>query len=60
MAPLLALGAALFWGAGDFFGGLASRRAPVVLVLAASQLVGLAGVLVWLALAGDPAPHAAT
>ena len=56
MAPLLALGAALFWGAGDFFGGVASRRAPVLLVLAASQLVGLGGLVVWLVLSGDSHP----
>lgn len=56
MAPLLALSGAMLWGAGDFLGGLASRRAPVILVLAASQLVGLLGLVVWLVLSGDPMP----
>ena len=41
---LLALGASLSWGVGDFLGGLASRRMPVVTVLALSQGAGLVGV----------------
>ena len=55
MALLALLGAAS-WGAGDFLGGLASRRAPVLVVLAVSQALGLAGVAIWVALAGDPFP----
>lgn len=39
---LFGLGAALAWGAGDFGGGLASRRAPVFGVVLLSQLVGMA------------------
>ncbi|MGK2851343.1 MAG: EamA family transporter [Candidatus Limnocylindrales bacterium] len=39
---LFGLGAALAWGAGDFGGGLASRRAPLFGVVLLSQLVGLA------------------
>jgi drug/metabolite transporter (DMT)-like permease len=54
-AAVLALLGALSWGTGDFFGGLASRRAHVLTVLAVSQAVGLAGVATW-AVAGGAAP----
>jgi drug/metabolite transporter (DMT)-like permease len=47
MAALLALGGAVCWGAGDFLGGLAARRMAVIAVLAISQAIGLAGLLVW-------------
>ena len=56
MASLLALGGALSWGVGDFLGGIASRRIAVVTVLAVSQSVGLAGVLLWVWIARDPFP----
>ncbi|MEQ1898456.1 MAG: EamA family transporter [Vicinamibacterales bacterium] len=45
MTPhLLALASALLYGSGDFLGGLATRRAPVLLVVALGQAAGL-GVL---------------
>lgn len=56
MASLLALGGALSWGVGDFLGGLAARRVAVLTVLAISQAIGLAGVLLWVWLASDPFP----
>ena len=56
MAALLALSGALLWGAGDFLGGIASRRLAVLTVLAVSQAVGLAGVALWVWLAGEPFP----
>jgi len=56
VATLLALAAAALWGAGDFLGGLTTRRLPVLAVLLWSQLVGLAGLAVWVAIAGDDAP----
>ena len=56
MAALFALSGALLWGVGDFLGGITSRRIPVLTVLAFSQAVGLAGLAVWIALAGDPFP----
>ena len=56
MAALLALSGALLWGVGDFLGGFASRRLAVLAVLAISQGVGLAGLAVWVALAGHPFP----
>ena len=53
---MLALLGALSWGTGDFFGGLASRRAHVLTVLVLSQAVGLAGVAVWAVASGDSPP----
>jgi len=56
VAALLALGGALSWGVGDFLGGLAARRVAVLTVLAASQAIGLVGVLLWVVLTKDPFP----
>lgn len=56
MTALLALGGAFSWGVGDFLGGLAARRIAVVAVLAVSQAIGLAGVLLWVWVARDPFP----
>ena len=55
-AVLFALGAAALWGTGDFFGGLAARRTSVLIVLFWSQLVGLAGLVVWIALTDAAGP----
>src|SRR6187402_3415063 len=44
------------WGTGDFFGGLASRRAHVLTVLVVSQAVGLVGVAAWALASGDGPP----
>ena len=52
----LALLGASFWGVGDFFGGLASRRAHVLTVLALSQAAGLAGAATWVLLDGGARP----
>ena len=43
---LLALASALTWGAGDFFGGLATRQAKAVSTTLVSQFVGLIGLVV--------------
>lgn len=56
MASLLALAAALCWGAGDFLGGVVTRRLAVLTVLVVSQAVGLAGVVLWVLVAQDPVP----
>jgi len=41
VTPLLAVGAAAVYGAGDFFGGVATRRADPIHVGAISQIAGL-------------------
>lgn len=56
MAAALALCGALSWGFGDFLGGITARRLALLVVLAVSQTIGLAGVAVWVLLAGDPFP----
>ena len=54
MAVFLSVLTAALFGAGDFLGGLAGRRIRVIQVLAASHLVGLAGItLAALVLADD-------
>jgi len=44
MAVFLSLVAAVVFGTGDFFGGLAAKRAAVLYVVAGSHVVGLLGV----------------
>ncbi|MBA2332720.1 MAG: EamA family transporter [Actinobacteria bacterium] len=53
-AILLALGASLSYGVGDFLGGLTSRRAHVLAVLLISQAAGATAVAVWVVVASDP------
>jgi drug/metabolite transporter (DMT)-like permease len=55
-AAVFALLGAVSWGTGDFFGGLASRRAHVLTVLVVSQAVGLVGVGAWAIASGDAPP----
>lgn len=55
LAGLALLGAS-FWGIGDFFGGLASRRAHVLTVLSLSQAAGLVGAAAWALTSGDARP----
>jgi drug/metabolite transporter (DMT)-like permease len=55
MAVLLALCSAATYGVGDFFGGMAARRAPATAVVLWSHLVGLGLLLVaTFAISGDP------
>ena len=54
LAALLALGASLAWGAGDFTGGVKSRVLPVLTVLAVSQPFGLVVLGIAVAVRGTP------
>ena len=54
MTPLLlALGASLAWGVGDFFGPLVSRSVGVIPVLAWAQVGGVVGLLVAIGIRGE-------
>lgn len=55
MAAFLALLAAVAAGTSDFLGGLGSRRAPAVVITAASQLAGFGfAIVLALVVVGDP------
>ena len=56
LAILLALGASVCWGSGDFLGGLTTRRASLWAVVIGSQSVGLAGAAIVVTLLGRPWP----
>jgi drug/metabolite transporter (DMT)-like permease len=58
LGAALALLSAASWGTGDFFGGLATRRAHVLVALVATQVLGvlLAGSMV--VISGDQMPQA--
>jgi drug/metabolite transporter (DMT)-like permease len=58
MAILLGLAAALTYGAGDFVGGLVSRRAPLFTVVLLSQVAGTALLVVAIPFFADPGPTA--
>jgi drug/metabolite transporter (DMT)-like permease len=58
MPIVLALAASLMWGVADFRGGLASRRHPLLTVIAVSQTAGLVSLLAVVAVRGvDYAPE---
>ena len=54
----VSLAAALVYGAGDFFGGLAARRTSLLTVLLLSQGVGLAGIALLATIIGGTATGA--
>jgi drug/metabolite transporter (DMT)-like permease len=56
LAPLLALGASLSWGFGDFLGGVKARALPAVTVVAASQPIGLLALGIAVAARGRGVP----
>ncbi len=53
MGIVLALVSSLLWGVADFAGGTASRRRPALVVVAASQAVGLVAVAAVATVAGS-------
>jgi drug/metabolite transporter (DMT)-like permease len=55
-AALLALGASLSWGVGDFLGGVKARVMPSLMVMAASQPFGLAALAIALVVRGTAIP----
>ena len=62
MAPevasmLYALVSGLTWGAGDFSGGMASRRTPVVMVIMLSQGIGALCLLSAIIVSAEPLPQ---
>ncbi len=60
MPVLLAFGAALVYGVGDYFGGRASRTQPSVVVTAIGQVVSLALVVAAVLAMGTSVPSAST
>jgi drug/metabolite transporter (DMT)-like permease len=58
IAVALGLTSSLAWGVADFMGGLASRRMPVLIVLAVSQVVGLVLLIVVVAAQAEGPPEA--
>jgi drug/metabolite transporter (DMT)-like permease len=56
LAVALGLSSSLFWGLGDFLGGLQSRRVRVLAVLLVSQASGLAAIAIGIAIARPEAP----
>jgi drug/metabolite transporter (DMT)-like permease len=57
IAVILALGAAVAWGAADFLGGLKSRALATIVVVAFGQATGLALVAIFLAARDDEIPE---
>jgi drug/metabolite transporter (DMT)-like permease len=57
IAVLLALGAAVAWGAADFLGGLKSRAVATIVVVGFGQATGLVLVAAFVAAQGDGPPE---
>ena len=53
LAVTYGIGSPLTWGAADFSGGMATRKNAVLTVLLLSQLIGLAMLLVLVAVFGE-------
>jgi drug/metabolite transporter (DMT)-like permease len=56
-SAVLGIASAVTWGVGDFCGGLAARRTPVLAVVFLSQLIGLVFLVALALLAREPAPR---
>jgi drug/metabolite transporter (DMT)-like permease len=54
--PVLGLLSAISWGTGDFAGGLLSRVSSVFTAVLTSQIVGLAGSIVFVIISGEAVP----
>jgi drug/metabolite transporter (DMT)-like permease len=54
---LLGLASAITWGTGDFGGGMLSRRAPLLAVVAVTQVVGMVAALVMALVRAEPVPQ---
>jgi drug/metabolite transporter (DMT)-like permease len=54
---LYALASGLAWGTGDFSGGMASRRTPVIVVIILSQCIGIVCLLGVIMLVSEPFPQ---
>ena len=59
VSPSLSLSAAVSWGAADFSGGLAAKRADTFGVVVVAHLTGLAFMLTVALLAREPVPERA-
>jgi drug/metabolite transporter (DMT)-like permease len=57
LALALALSSSLCWGISDFLGGLQARRLPLLQVMVISQSIGLACVLIVMAVRGRAPPE---
>jgi drug/metabolite transporter (DMT)-like permease len=58
LAAVYGLSSAAAWGTGDFCGGLAAKRVPVLQVVIASQAIGTVGMALLAAALGEPLPSA--
>lgn len=58
LGPLLALGASISWGLGDFLGGLRTRRLPLLTVLVVSQAAGVLSIALVVGVRGQGPPDA--
>lgn len=59
VSAILALLSALTWGTSDFFGGLLSKRHPVIAVVGASQIIGFVAVSLVVVVTGGAHSEAA-
>jgi drug/metabolite transporter (DMT)-like permease len=58
LSILYGLGAALSWGAGDFTGGLASRKAGAYRAVFYAEVIGIIFLIVSVMIADEPVPNA--
>lgn len=57
LSILFGLGAALGWGAGDFTGGLASRKTGAYRAVFYSEIIGIVLLLIVVQVSGEPLPN---